>query len=231
MKRALLAMGLTMFIVLLAGVVNAEPRRSAQQQLDTWVDVGLSKEKFGNNTTPDGEISFEVQGPGIESMSLRHPSFGQPVLLMPGNPAGINQMELERSDLWITLISLLPDGYYEVILRQSGRNVAFPFWMERTTSMPEMPSITYPAHGQTISTTTPTITWNPVSTNVDFIYFELEAADTELSLELPVNSTSFTVPAGILVPGGTYEVCVQTGSAGNGIYYESSRCIEFTVTP
>jgi hypothetical protein len=54
--------------------------------------------------------------------------------------------------------------------------------------------------------------------------------DLEFGVDLPANSTSFPVPAGLLIPGQIHEVCVESYMTGTGMSYESSHCVEFMVT-
>jgi len=94
--------------------------------------------------------------------------------------------------------------------------------------------ITYPTEGATIVPLNLTITWEPIIGLVRNLILEIkgEYLEQELALEidLPPDSTSFTVPSGLLKPETQYKISLwtQTQIALSGDDLKSVGIISFT---
>jgi hypothetical protein len=98
-----------------------------------------------------------------------------------------------------------------------------------THNFPSTPAVLYPLEGSTDVPTNPIITWAPITGIIGLQLQLKDDADFVYTTGLPINATSFAVPANVLKPDTRYELSLAAKVAdlsGNGL--STTMIISFT---
>jgi hypothetical protein len=101
--------------------------------------------------------------------------------------------------------------------------------VQMTHNFPSTPAVLYPLEGSKDVPTNPVITWTPVTGIIGLQLQLKDDADFVYTTGLPINATSFAVPANVLKPNTRYELALQakvTDLSGNGL--STTMIISFT---
>ena len=205
---------------------------SLMAQDDINVEVGFEMYKFVYSY---GEYyGVEIQLGGGDLKNVRYARIGTPnhKYMWLKNTFGLQDMSFDDWGMsYEDFNSKFPEGKYtfDLFPRRYGS-----FEKNKTHDFPPVPVITYPTEGATIVPLNLTITWEPIIGSVRNLILEIEDVEEELPLaleiDLPPDSTSFTVPGGLLKPETQYKTSLwtQTQIALSGDDLKSVRIISFT---
>jgi hypothetical protein len=142
---------------------------------------------------------------------------------------GAREMLLETPEPSLgAVLASYPEGTYRLVGKTfDGEDLTAEVDLSHDFTAPA--TVTFPAEGATVPAAGLVIQWQPVA-GVAGYFLELEQEDLELVLEvtLPASATSFSPPAGWLLPGAEYVVGIGSiGENGNRTFVEST----FTTAP
>ena len=183
-----------------------------------------------NATDGDVEVVFEITGPdeGLTQLSIVAPD-GRTVVDFTAPDAqkyGIREFVFESPEPTDveSLKAAYPAGKY-VYAGATADGVRFHGSSTLSHELPPTTSFLHPTERATdVETKNLEIRWTPVESVSGYV-LELEQAklDMKLIVTLPASAASFTVPAGLVVPGMKYQLGIGTVSAsGNVSFVETS---------
>jgi hypothetical protein len=195
---------------------------------DIYIDVDMWKDVFSHGEYYGCEI--EIEGYAVKDVDWVLVLVPSNELLCVRNTLGLNELGFEAWGMrYEEFASRFPVGLYTVfLLPQLAQSMS----VHMNHNFPATPVITYPADGATNVPTDATITWEPM-TGIHVLYLSIEnksgQLDLELEIDLPINSTSFTLPTGLLQSNTEYELWLEAEiSDGRGNDLETCRCVYFT---
>ncbi|MBM4084320.1 MAG: choice-of-anchor D domain-containing protein, partial [Planctomycetes bacterium] len=188
--------------------------------LPTSAALGVNRSQWLSDLSTQHEFRASLEGAGLSGAEVGKPS-GEVVPLVEISPDvfayGFYGTEGE-------VTTAFPDGLYEM-RAQYDNGLTWTGTGTLSGAFPPYPQGTSPVHGSSVSTLQPTISWNQWLQTPDAthsIWVEIEDAATQSVVysgrtsPLPADSTSFQVPAGVLVDGGTYEIELAFSSTSSG---------------
>jgi hypothetical protein len=143
------------------------------------------------------------------------------------NSLKLNRISLSVDNLSFTDFDLwFPEGRYLINLTPAtlGR-----VRVEMTHDFPSTPAILYPLEGAIDVSPNPVITWAPITGIVSLRLQLRDAGGFAYGVDLPINATSYGVPANLLKPNTRYELSLAskiTDFDGNGL--ATTTFISFT---
>lgn len=211
-------------MVCLSGSVLAQP--------PIYLECNMFKTIIPLDPTEWYGLKYEAGGEGIKKVILRIPKGKKGKKLRVNTPLNTYHSEFTQELVggqYEEFRKKFPEGKYVATVRlKGGRSQKFRFRM--THDFPDMPVITYPTNGATDVPLTFTIQWQTLS-GIDGLKLEIED-DLDFAIVLPVDSTSFTLPSGILQPNTTYWLGLRTWIYGADpnveIANSATRWIRFT---
>ena len=174
----------------------------AQDEIE--MDIEIWKSAFSHGVYYG--IEFELNGNGVKNARWVLINLPNGKKMWLRNTIGLNEICLEAWDMsYEEFNNRFPEGKYRIILfpKQYGKLI-----VNMTHDFPQTPVITYPADGATDVPLTLTIEWEPLS-DIDGLWLEFGGEGLEAEVDLPIDTTSFTFPAGMLQPNTQYELCLN----------------------
>jgi hypothetical protein len=174
-----------------------------------------------NVVDEDAEAVIEVQGEddGLASLLVIAPDGRRIARLESRNRRnlGVREMLLESPEPSLgAVLASYPEGTYRFIARTfDGEELRGE--AELSHAFPDPVNITSPAEDATVPAAGLMIQWQPVA-GVERYVLELEHEELETALlvDLPASATSFSPPAGWLLPGSEYTLGIGgIGENGN----------------
>jgi hypothetical protein len=151
-------------------------------------------------TAPDGRTIVDFAAPGRSAMGMRQFRFESP------EPTNVSALK-----------KAFPEGEY-TFAGSTAAGTQFKDKVKLSHKLPPTTSFVSPkADARNVSAKNLKISWAPVK-GVSGYTIELDPSKTSAHLEmkLPASATSFTVPEGILAPGGKCQLGIGTvSSSGN----------------
>jgi hypothetical protein len=228
MKEKMFAtMVLSALVVALAGVANAqdfvgsmekgEAARFRYEQFGELEDVAILLEV--NETDMDAEIVLEINSDdGIRSLCVWDPHRRKILNLKSRDRGriGLSEVIIETAEPDIDhVLSAYPEGEYTVLVRTvfGDRLIGSAELLHDLLPAPGFS----PSEGEWVDPNSDlVVSWDPVTGAESFtIEIEQDDLDVNITTKLGGHATSFTVPAGFLVPGIEYEIGIAT-EAPNG---------------
>jgi len=187
----------------------------AQDQVQMFVnmvkDVSSKGETYG--------ISFDLSGDALKKVARINIKGPKAARITVNNTLNLNDIVLSGVNLSLDEFNRwFPEGTYKITMTPQ---VFGKMAVEMTHDFPSTPLILYPLDGSTDVPTNPTITWVPVMGITGLRLHLTDGADSLYSSGLPINATSFAIPANVLKPATQYEVSLQakvTDFSGNGLF-------------
>lgn len=217
MKRIMTVCAL--FFVLVFGFnCNSFAENGIEIDVDMWKDVSSHGEYYG--------CEIEIEGDGVKDVNWVLVLVPSGELLCVRNTLGLNALVFEAWGMsYEEFASRFPEGLYTVfLLPQLAQSMS----VHMNHNFPATPVITYPADGATNVPTDATITWEPMTAGIHGL-LELDGERVEFEIDLPINSTSFTLPTGLLQSNTEYELWLEAEiDDGRGNDLVTCRCVYFT---
>ena len=183
-----------------------------------------------NDTDGDTEVVIELTAgdEGLRSLYMRTPDGRLIASVGSYHPSseGIREFHFESPEPeGDRILASYPEGLYRFYGRSTiGERFFSKVWLSHRLSA--APTIINPVRDEVVGSDELTIQWSSVPGIAEYIVeFENESADPEqvLTVNLPAATTSFEVPAALLVPGADYQVGVAAvGRNGNIIVTETT---------
>jgi hypothetical protein len=198
-----------------------------RKPVEKFETVSLCVER--NATDADTEIVLQAvpADDGLRHFEVRAPDGRRVFAFSSADPSvlGIREFELESPEpAGDRILAAYPEGSYR-FAGQTHAGLLFFSKARLSHQMPDPAVIIAPIEGEEIPLSDLTIRWSPVPGVSQYVLeLENESADPEqsLSLNLPADVTSFTVPANWLVPGSEYQVGIATIAPNCNIVFVES---------
>lgn len=215
-KKTLLFLTLLLPLILAcAGPMRAEEFETASIFLEQNVVDEDAEAVINVKTDESGLASLLVIAPDgrriarLESRNKR--SLGARELLIETPEPGL-----------AAVLAAFPEGTYRIVARTlDGEELTAE--ADLSHDLPEPATVLAPAEGATVPAAGLLIQWEPVDGAAGY-FLELEQEDLELELavNLPSTATSFSPPAGWLLPGAEYVLGLGVlGENGNRTFIET----------
>lgn len=220
MKRIMTVCAL--FFVLVFGFkCNSFAENGIEIDVDMWKDVFSHGEYYG--------CEIDIEGNGVKDVNWILVLDPSNEMLCVRNTLGLNELGFEASGMsYEEFASKFPEGDYTVfLLPQLAQSMS----VHMNHNFPATPVITYPADGATNVPTDATITWKTTGISELCLSIENESGelDLEFNIDLPINSTSFRLPTGLLQSNTEYELELEAEiSDGRDNDLDACRYIYFT---
>jgi len=183
------------------------------------------------NVSSAGEtygISFDLSNDALKKATRVYIQGPKGARIWVNNTLNLNDMALSAVNLSLDEFNhWYPEGKYIFTL---SPNIYGTLSVSMTHNFPPTPAVTSPLDGSIGVPTNPVITWTPVT---GIIGLQLQLKDDVgfvYSTGLPINATSYAVPANVLRPNTRYELSIQAKvtdlSGGNGL--STTMMISFT---
>jgi len=200
-------------------------KTGAVAQDQVLMDVNMFK-----NVSSKGEsygISFGLSNDALKKVSKVYIKGPRGARILVNNTLNLNDMVLSAVNLSLDEFNRwFPEGNYKITFFPP---VFGKLAVQMTHNFPSTPAVLYPLEGSKDVPTNPIITWAPI-TGVIGLQLQLkDDADFAFSTGLPINATSYAVPANLLKPNTRYELSLgarTTVSDGNGLI--TTMIISFT---
>ncbi len=183
-----------------------------------------------NNISSQGQtfgISFDLSGDALKDVNrvLIDGPRGRRIWL--NNTLNLNEVHLASMNLSQEEFNrLFPEGDYKISLTPPTFG---KLKVHMTHNFPTAPAVLNPLQGSTNVPTDPVISWAPITGIVDLVLQLKDDSGFALRVDLPINATSYAVPAGLLKPNTAYELSLEAKStdfSGNGLI--TTTFISFT---
>jgi hypothetical protein len=182
-------------------------------------DVSSKGETYG--------IRFDLSDDALKKVTRVYIKGPRGARIWVNNTLNLNDMVLSAVNLTLDEFNRwFPEGKYVITLTPAAFG---NLTVQMTHNFPSTPAVLYPLDGSKDVPTNPVITWTPVT---GIIGLQLQLKDDVgfvYSTGLPINATSFAVPANVLKPNTRYELALQakvTDLSGNGLI--TTMIISFT---
>lgn len=200
----------TLTLALSALLACTTPVRS-----DDFEDASIHLEQ--NVTDGDAEAVFtiKVEEGGLASLLIIAPDGRRLSRLESRNKRNLGSREilLESPEPGVDqVLAAYPEGTYRFVGKTfDGEELAAEGELSHT--FPGAANVTFPTEGSTVPAVGLIIQWEPVAGAAGYLLeLEQEELESELTVSLPASATSFSPPAGWLIPGE--ETVVGIGSLG-----------------
>ena len=211
---------------MLATAVAIAAAGENNRQPSEFEELGIIVEQNATDGDTEVVISGVAGDDGLRLLQIQAPGGRKILSLVAPDPATLGEREFHFESPeppGEAVLAGYPEGEY-LFLGVSTTGERFRGSASLSHQLPGEATILHPAHESVIPAGDLTIQWSAVPDIREFILeFENESADPEqvLTLNLPPDATSFEIPEGLLVPGSSYQVGVQTvGENGNIVAVE-----------
>ena len=182
------------------------------------------------NVSSAGEtygISFDLSNDALKKATRVYIKGPKGARIWVNNTLDLNDMALSALNLPLDEFNRwFPEGKYIFTL---SPNIYGTLSVSMTHNFPPTPAVTFPLDGSIGVPTNPVITWAPI-TGIAGLQLQLkDNADFVFSTGLPINATSYAVPANLLKLNTQYELSLRartTASNENGL--TTTMIISFT---
>ena len=210
MKRCFVMMALV-FLTISGMKTEVMAQDQVSMSISMYKNFSSAGETYG--------ISFDLSNDALKkvtSVSIKGPKAPK---IVANNPLDLNDMALSAVNLSLADFNRwFPEGNYKISTIPARFGILS---VPVTHNFPSTPAVLYPLEGSSDVPTNPVITWTSV-TGIIGLRLQLKNDDIDFvySTGLPVNATSFAVPANVLKPNTRYELSLQakgTDVSGNGL--------------
>jgi len=213
---------LSSVILILLGMAFAVQAQDVEMHLNMFKEVSSGGEAYGIRFGLSNDVLKKVsrvfiRGPRGRRIWVNNTLNLNEILL---SAVGLSRQEF---NLWF------PEGEYQISLSPPAFG---KLEVQMTHNFPSTPAVIYPLEGSVDVPTNPVITWGPIT---DIIGLRLQLKDDAgfvFGAGLPINATSYAVPADLLKPNTRYELSLEakvTDFGGNGL--STTMLISFTTLP
>ena len=182
----------------------------AQNEIEIdYCGIGMFKNTFSNGVY----YGFYIEIGGNAMKNTRGVLINNPNGKKMGlkNTFGLTDFSFETSNMsYEEFENMFPEGEYSIILLPQRWSMS----VNKTHAFPQTPIITYPPDGAAAVPLNPTITWEPLG-DIHYLNLEIVGGGLEAWIGLPTDTTSFTIPSGLLQPNTQYRI--QLGTRGTSI--------------
>ncbi len=197
MKRIIGILALLLFLIL--AMKTEAPAQDIQMNINMFKDVSSKGETYG--------ISFGLSGDLLKKVSRVFVDGPRGRRIWVNNTLNLNDVLLSALNLGLDEFNFwFPEGDYKISLSPPGFG---KLKVHMTHNFPPTPAVLYPLEGAVDVPTNPVITWAPIT---GIIGLQLRLKDNTgfvFSTNLPINATSYSVPANLLKPNTGYELSVE----------------------
>ena len=193
MKRYVGILAAVLFCI---GGSGAMAQDQVQMHISMFKDVSSKGETYG--------ISFDLSNDPLKKATRVYIQGPKGARIWVNNTLNLNDMLLSAVNLPIDEFNRwFPAGNYKITLTPTSLG---SLKSSMTHDFPSTPAILYPLEGSTDVPTNPVITWMPV-TGIISLYLQLkDDVGFVFGVNLPINATSYSVPANLLRGNTKYEV-------------------------
>jgi hypothetical protein len=187
------------FIGILGMETGAMAQQQVQMQINMFKDVSSKGETYG--------IGFALSDDALKNVNTVIVDGPRGARIRLNNTLNLNDVLLSAVNLSLAEFNrLFPEGDYKIDLtpRTLGK-----LKVHMTHNFPSTPAVTYPLDGSVNVPANPVITWAPIT---GIIGLQLQLTDNAgfvLSMNLPINATSYIVPTSLLKPNTGYELSLE----------------------
>jgi hypothetical protein len=207
------------FIGILGMETGAMALEQVQTQINMFKDVSSKGETYG--------ISFALSDDALKNVNTVVVDGPRGARVRLNNTLDLNDILLSAVNLSLEEFNrLFPEGNYKIDL--TPRTLG-GLKVHMTHNFPSTPAVTYPLDGSVNVPANPVITWAPIT---GIIGLQLQLTDNAgfvLSMNLPINATSYIVPTNLLKASTGYDLSLEakvTDFGGNGL--NTTMIISFT---
>jgi hypothetical protein len=218
MKKYFLMVALVLLMIsgMKTGVMAQNP---VLMSVNMYKNVSSAGETYG--------ISFDLSNDALKKVTRVYIKGPKGARIWVNNTLNLNDMALSAVNLSLNEFNhWFPEGNYIFTL---SPNIYGTLSVPMTHNFPPTPAVTFPLDGSNGVPTNPIITWAPI-TGIAGLQLQLkDNADFAFSTGLPINATSYAVPANLLKPNTRYELSLGARtivSDGNGL--TTTTIISFT---
>jgi hypothetical protein len=218
MKKYLVMTALVLLMI--SGMkTGAMALEQVQMQINMFKDVSSKGETYG--------ISFSLSDDALKNVSTVIIDGPRGARIRLNNTLNLNDVLLSAVNLSLEEFNrLFPEGDYKINLtpRTLGK-----LKVHMTHNFPSTPAVTYPLDGSANVPTNLVITWAPITGIIGLQLQLTDNAGFTLSTNLPINATSYSVPANLLKASTGYDLSLEakvTDFGGNGL--NTTMIISFT---
>ena len=187
--------------------------------VNMFKDVSSKGETYG--------IRFDLSDDALKKVSRVYIKGPRGARIWVNNTLNLNDMVLSAVNLSLDEFNRwFPEGKYMITLTPAAFG---NLTVQMTHNFPSTPAVLYPLEGSKDVPTNPVITWTPVTGIIGLRLQLKDDADFVYTTGLPINATSFAVPANVLKPDTRYELSLTAKVAdlsGNGL--NTTMIISFT---
>lgn len=189
---------------------------------------------YGDNPSPVSEsLTVSADGPGLAGISFVSPNnVTYANFTSNGSLLGVNKYRFEKSGLPVGQTEFTEGEYIFTFTFDAGAPLVKSYYI--SGSRPMLFEITYPLHGSTGISTSPTITWEAVGAGK--YEFNIRKGSNEI-YNVPIYNRndvhlSHTVPQGVLSPSTTYNLTIEAlAPEVNGGHKGIKKKVFFTTAP
>jgi hypothetical protein len=187
--------------------------------VNMFKDVSSKGETYG--------IRFDLSDDALKKVTRVYIKGPRGARIWVNNTLNLNDIALSAVNLSLDEFNRwFPEGNYKISLTPP---IYGKLAVQMTHNFPSTPAVLYPLEGSRDVPTNPIITWAPITGIIGLQLQLKDDADFTFSTGLPINATSYAVPANLLRPNTRYELSLgarTTVSDGNGLI--TTMIISFT---
>jgi hypothetical protein len=207
------------FLMVLGMKTGVMAQNQAPMFVNMYKNVSSAGETYG--------ISFNLSDDALKKVTRVYIQGPKGARIWVNNTLDLNDMALSAINLPLNEFNRwFPEGKYIFTL---SPNIYGTLSVSMTHNFPPTPAVTFPLDGSNGVPTNPVITWAPI-TGIAGLQLQLkDNADFLFSTGLPINATSYAVPANLLKLNTQYELSLgarTTHSNENGL--TTTMIISFT---
>lgn len=212
--------------MLMCGVATVVLSADRQPESSEFEELAIVVEQNATDGDTEVVISGVAGDDGLRLLSVHAPGGRRILSLVAPDPAALGQREFHFESPeppGEAVLAGYPEGTYS-FAGVSTAGEQYRGTADLSHQLPGRAIILHPIQDSVIPAGSLTVQWSAVPGIREYILeFENESAEPEqsLTLNLPAEATSFEIPPGLLVPGGEYQVGIQTvGESGNIVAVE-----------
>jgi hypothetical protein len=221
MKKVFGILALVFLVVL--GMKTGALAQDVEMHINMFKDVSSNGETYG--------ISFELSNDVLKKVTRAFIDGPRGARIRVNNPLNLNGILLSAVNLSLKEFTRwFPEGDYKINLTPPAFG---KLKVHMTHNFPLTPAVLYPLAGSVNVPTNPVITWAPITGIIGLQLQLKDDAGFVFGISLPINATSYSVPANLLNPNTHYELSlgakVTDLGGNNGLI--TTMIISFTTVP
>ncbi len=190
---------LALFLLLMLAMKTEAPAQDIQMNINMFKDVSSKGEAYG--------ISFALSGDLLKKVSRVFIDGPRGRRIWVNNTLNLNDVLLSALNLGSDEFNFwFREGDYKISFSPPGLG---KLKVHMTHNFPPTPAVTYPLEGAADVPTNPVITWAPITGIIGLQLRLKDNAGFVFSTDLPINATSYSVPANLLKPNTGYELSLE----------------------